>query len=781
MHRTARSLLGPLTFGLLVSFPLIGCQQSGGTNSSGGSSGSNSGGSAGSGNSSSSSGGKSSSSGGAAGSGNTSSNSGGSTVSSGSGGKSSSSGGAAGSGNGGQSAGGAAGNGSGGSSSSGSAGNGGGNGSGGVAGGAAGSSTGTGGAAGAAGSGTASTDPTMISDFEDTPGQATMDPNGGRTGYWYVYFPGSGTASAPASPMTISPAIDNGKPVATAKSSAGGYALHFTGSGYNTSPNNYAGTGANFSPHVPFDSSSSAYDVSKYTGISFQIQSGTGTPPALFFEMLTKENQPSTAGGTATQAAIDLYNTRGQMIYTPWTPNAISSTWQTVNVPFGTLIPRWVPAAGSSAGSSCTAGSSTPPCQAPAFVPTDALGLQFSFYEDSGWPDPTGSTAGTFDIWLDNVKFTTDDSVLQTQTGFPLASSGTWGSCLKPAGASAGAKFLVPAYNMWKSTFVKSGAVVRPENGNDTVSEGIAYGMLIAVNMNDKTLFDSLYSYWSGHSTAGSLMTWCIAGGSGSCTPSGGSATDADEDAAFALLQADKVFGGGSYKSEAMTMIGDIWTHDIDGGGTNLPKGGSNYGSPSSAVTNASYFAPAYYSAFKAAGDTHDWDSVNTAVYKAIGAIAGSDGLIPAWCTSSCTSPGSNGAATDGDYQYDSHRIPMRIGLDYCWNGTAAAQSYTKLIVNFLASQGQDGIGFILDMYTPSGGAVSGTAPNSASILGTAAVGAMAAGNQSFLNAAYQSVFDSATRGTLAPTDASGKTPYSYFNGTVGMLTLLMMNGNFSH
>ena len=182
---------------------------------------------------------------------------------------------------------------------------------------------------------------------------------------------------------------------------------------------------------------------------------------------------------------------------------------------------------------------------------------------------------------------------------------------------------------MWKSTFVKSGAVVRPENGNDTVSEGIAYGMLIAVNMNDKTLFDSLYSYWSGHSTAGSLMTWCIPGGSGSCSASGGSATDADEDAAFALLQADKVFGGGSYKSEAMTMIGDIWTHDIDGGGTNLPKGGSNYGSPSSAVTNASYFAPAYYSAFKAAGDTNDWDSVNTAVYKAIGAIAGSDGLIP--------------------------------------------------------------------------------------------------------------------------------------------------------
>ena len=39
--------------------------------------------------------------------------------------------------------------------------------------------------------------------------------------------------------------------------------------------------------------------------------------------------------------------------------------------------------------------------------------------------------------------------------------------------------------------------VIRPENQNDTVSEGIAYGMLIAVNMGDKTLFDNLYAYWT--------------------------------------------------------------------------------------------------------------------------------------------------------------------------------------------------------------------------------------------------------------------------------------------
>jgi hypothetical protein len=39
-------------------------------------------------------------------------------------------------------------------------------------------------------------------------------------------------------------------------------------------------------------------------------------------------------------------------------------------------------------------------------------------------------------------------------------------------------------------------------------------------------------------------------------------------------------------------------------------------------------------------------------------------------------------------------------------------------------------------------------------------------------------VIDQATRGTMAPVDNTGKTPYSYFNATVGMLTLLTMTGN---
>ena len=480
----------------------------------------------------------------------------------------------------------------------------------------------------------------------------------------------------------------------------------------------------------------------------------------------------------------------------------LRSDRQTFTIPFGQLIPRHLTDA-----KSC--GTSSSVCQPPAFNATDVLGIQLSYYAaDKGWPTGVG-TPGTFDIWIDDVAFTTDDTGLQTRAGFPLSSAiaGSMGACKLPTGPAASAKYLVPAYNQWKSTFVSGNKVLRPENQNDTTSEGIAFGMLLALNFNDKTLFDSLYGTWTTNTPTGTtLMNWCLGGSGGgtgtACVPSVGSATGADEDVAFALLQADKVFGGGgAYKASAMPMIADIWTNDIDSTGaspTLLPKGGSKYASPNGAVTSPTYFAPAYYAAFKAAGDsTHNWDGVIGAVYTALNTssptgLAGtnSNGLFPAWCSASCSSASPRTTdTTDVLYQYDSHRIPMRIGLDFCFTGKMDAKTYVAKTTTFFATNanaGKNGMGRIFDFYDPTTSSVPSSgitiANNSASIIGTAAVGAMADGtNLQFINDAYQAVFDLVTRGTLDTTDLTAKSPYSYYNATVGLLTLLMMTGNFSH
>jgi len=805
MHRKARSLFLPLSLGLILATPFIGCTQNGGT--TGGSGGkSSSGGSGGSGNGGTSANGGNAGSG-AGGSGNGGSNAGGSSAKGGSsaggsnnggsnnGGSSSGGNGAGGSSNGGNSAGGSSSGGSSaggsnnGGSSAGGSNNGGSSAGGSSSGGTSAGGTGAGGtgAGGTSAGGGSTSSGDMISDFESTPGKADMDPNGGRTGYWYVYFPNSATTTTPPSGTSMTPALSNGSAVASEKdSTSNSNALHIKGSGF-TGTNNYAGTGANFKPHVPYDKASDAYDVSAYTGISLKIRS-VGTAPATFFELLTKENQPTTAGGTAADQNIDLYNTRGQLLNDPWTPSGIGTTYSTVTIPFGTLVPRWVPDP-----TACNKTSTTAMCKAPVFNPKGVLGIQISFYSDPTNGFPQVGTPGNFELWIDDVSFVKADAGLQSRTGFPLASPGSMGSCISPTGANVGAKFLVSAYNQWKKTFVSGGKVIRPENANDTVSEGIAYGMLIAVNMNDQTLFDSLYSTWTGNSAVGSLMTWCLAGaggGTGSAcnAQGGGSATDADEDAAFALIQAGKLWGG-TYADKAKTMIGDIYSNDIDKTSL-LPTGGSNFQkSTSLRVTNPSYFAPAYYKAFSAIDTGDNWAGVITAVYQVIGkakTFPGNTGLFPAWCSANCTAAGQNSSdASELNYQYDSHRIPMRIGIDYCFNGTTAAKDYTTLTTAFFATNanaGLNGVGRILDQYTTTGGtntAVAGM-PNSASILGTAAVGAMAAGNQNFLNDAYQAVFDATTRGTMAPVTL-GKTPYSYYNATVGLMTLLIMNGNFSH
>src|SRR5262249_16208112 len=142
-----------------------------------------------------------------------------------------------------------------------------------------------------------------------------------------------------------------------------------------------------------------AYDVTAWDGITFRAKTG-GSPTSqpLYVEILAKESQPSTSGGTATVTTIDLYNTPGQIV------TVSSSNYTQFFVPFGTLMPRWLPAVGSGMVCPTNAGTNgVPKCQAAKFVPANALGIQFSFYNDPGFPKP--NPAGSYNILIDDVSF----------------------------------------------------------------------------------------------------------------------------------------------------------------------------------------------------------------------------------------------------------------------------------------------------------------------------------------------------------------------------------------
>ena len=375
-------------------------------------------------------------------------------------------------------------------------------------------------------------------------------------------------------------------------------------------------------------------------------------------------------------------------------------------------------------------------------------------------------------------------------------------------------------YDAWKKDLVRTDGVgsnctncarvIRPkDNGlqvNSTVSEGIGYGMIIAVYMNDQTLFDSLWRYEQAHtatvtgtgfpatSTATSLMNWYVASdGTTATTANGGqsgsgAATDADEDMAWALVMADKQWGGkgslsDTYANYAKKLLGDILKYEIDQTNS-VVKNGSGWGGVD--CLNISYFAPSHYRVFATyTGDTH-WTSVVSQVYTIIPASLNAsngnqdNGLVPAFSTSTgaadkCGTTGNPTASTQKHwYQYDSCRTPFRIGIDACLNDESRAASYVAKTSSFFAPKGVAGIndGYELD------GTVSQHDDSfhglSAAFIGPAGVGAMVPQSgkdyQSFIDDVYAHLID-----TTNPMWVGGQ----YYDESWTMLSLLMMTGNY--
>jgi hypothetical protein len=132
-------------------------------------------------------------------------------------------------------------------------------------------------------------------DFED--GYGIMIKQGGRTGYWSPYNnsadPQNQTPTKPAATMADKIAVE---PSGVCMNSA----FHSSATGQD----NYVGFSAKFHPNMPLTTSDlgDPYDVSKWDGITFRAKTGGGpTSQPVFVEILTKETQPTTAGGVATQ------------------------------------------------------------------------------------------------------------------------------------------------------------------------------------------------------------------------------------------------------------------------------------------------------------------------------------------------------------------------------------------------------------------------------------------------------------------------------------------------
>lgn len=272
-------------------------------------------------------------------------------------------------------------------------------------------------------------------------------------------------------------------------------------------------------------------------------------------------------------------------------------------------------------------------------------------------------------------------------------------------------------YNLWRERFIEpcpqqGDARMRyPESNNDTRSEGVGYGMVIAAYFGDQATFDGLWGYYQRASQNG-LMNWrrdgCNAGGGGGDT---GSAADADIDAAFGLIVAERQWGG--YAADATAMVGRIRQQLFMGGCQGILLAGSTFAA--CGCINPSYIPTGYYPAFGTSdgGQAAFWTTARNNSYTFLAAAANdATGLVPAWSNANTGAglacpgqPQVSGGGNTNEFQADAARTPWRVAVDYQWTGDPRAQTFLRDIGEFASTQRKVQI---VTRYALTGGALEG-------------------------------------------------------------------------
>lgn len=360
-------------------------------------------------------------------------------------------------------------------------------------------------------------------------------------------------------------------------------------------------------------------------------------------------------------------------------------------------------------------------------------------------------------------------NVLQAQTT-PFPANRTYQHGLTPgnrSGSDASSN-----YNTWKNNYLtacNNGRYrVRFDDPSQTVSEGIAYGMLLAAYAADRPVFDGLWLYYKDFRNRNGVMHWKISGCNSVVGQNG--ATDAEVDAAMALIVAHHQWGStGSinYNTDARALIAAIKTHEVESGSLVL-KPGDMFGG--SNITNPSYFAPGYFRIFgEFTNDASFWNGVASRCYSVINNNLSRNnavgGLVSDWCRADGTYSSDASGYFDGGrrYHYDAARTPWRIAVDFAWYGNADAKTYSKKSSDFVRVN-LGGSRNVRDGYYQNGRAY-GQWHNS-TFTGAFACAAIAGENQTHLNDSYSDL-----RGI---NDAN-----SYFNQTLKTLYMFFLTGNF--
>ena len=373
----------------------------------------------------------------------------------------------------------------------------------------------------------------------------------------------------------------------------------------------------------------------------------------------------------------------------------------------------------------------------------------------------------------------------------------------------------------------------RLDSADIAKSEGSGYGMLIAVYMNDQKAFNELaYATISSpmHKTNSSkLFAWNIKTDGTFLRGDSNSAIDADQDIAVALIFADTLVRAGiwqqspsiNYEEEAQSLLDSIYTHGI------LVLNNKKYLMPSDESgpsgngfveveneANPSYFSPAWYRIFELFDrSNHNWHLLIDNGYQLIAsADRYNKGLAPDWCdfwgrsldNSLPLDPGI--APKSSFYTYmlgkDSIRVNWRLITDYLWFGEPRAKQFLDKTADLFSGDGET---IAPAAITPLemdgspaqsrtiGGALYEYNYTDISLASMFAVGSMSTQNLSYRSIWKQSI-DSyldlsrnglgsflGLRNSLSDQKIDFDAQFNYYNHSLGILGLLIMDGAFPY
>jgi oligosaccharide reducing-end xylanase len=336
-------------------------------------------------------------------------------------------------------------------------------------------------------------------------------------------------------------------------------------------------------------------------------------------------------------------------------------------------------------------------------------------------------------------------------------------------------------------------AYVSDLKNHDARTEGLSYGMMVAVQLNKKDVFDRLWRWtkkFMQHQGGprDAYFAWSVKPETGKHN-SDGSASDGELYFITDLLFASNRWGnntGINYYAEARRILDAMWSKDGTGGVKNVINveqkkitfvpDKSGYG-----FTDPSYYLPAFYEVWALyAKDNREKfyrdcaDSARVFLHRACKIPTG----LNADNTDFIGVPRKQFNSTSV-FRFDSWRVPMNIAMDYSWfaKDKEWQKDYAKRIQNFLFCRGIDTFEdqFNLDGTLPSSIMPAGgkrTLRHSLGLVATSAASSMM-GTQvkswKFVDAVWNAKLEPYSDGYFDP----------YYDGLLYLFSLMHLSGNY--